>query len=65
MLETVTVNGKMLVITSVVSNQWGYLVVTFGLLAGRSVAATMVDRTLTRAEAIESAISTLTEVGAI
>jgi hypothetical protein len=65
MLETTQVNGHMVVIISVVPNQWGYLIVTLGPAPGRTVPCTMVDRSLTRAEAIESAINTLIQVGAL
>jgi hypothetical protein len=65
MLDTIQVNGHMLVVVSVVPNQWGYLIVTFGLSLGRAVTATMVNRSLTRAEAIAEAINTLTNLGAI
>lgn len=65
MLETRQVNGHMLVIMSVVGNQWGYPIVTLSLPLGRQVSCTMVSRSLTRAEAIEAAINTLTNLGAI
>lgn len=65
MLDTVTVNGHMIVIISVTSNKWGYLIVTLGVAPARKVAVTMVIRSLTRAEAIESAISTLQLIGVI
>jgi hypothetical protein len=65
MLDTVQVNGRMVVIISVTPNQWGYLIVTLGPTPGRTISCTMVDRSLTRAEAIEAAISTLIEMRAL
>jgi hypothetical protein len=65
MLPTVIVNGHMLVVISVVSNKWGYLIVTLGHVPGGQVSCTMVDRSLTRADAIADAIKTLTNLGAI
>jgi hypothetical protein len=65
MLDTVTVNGHMVVIISVVPNQWGYLIVTLGPAPGRQVRCTMVDRSLTRAEAVSAAVSTLTLLGVL
>lgn len=55
----------MVVVISVIPNKWGYLVVTFGLSLGRVITSTMVNRSLTRAEAIDAAVSTLTEMGVI
>lgn len=65
MLNTVTVNGHMVVIISVVANKWGYLIVTLGPAPGRVLSCTMVDRSLTCEEAVSAAISTLMEVGAL
>ena len=65
MLETLTVNGHMVVVISVVPNQWGYLIVTLGPAPGKVISATMVSRSLTRDEAIEAAIITLTNLGAL
>jgi hypothetical protein len=65
MYDTVTVNGHMVVVVSVVPNQWGYLIVTLGHRPGKTVSCTMVERSLTRAEAISAAITTLTQLGAI
>ena len=65
MYDTVQVNGHMVVVISVIANKWGYLIVTLGHRPGRTVSCTMVNRSLTRADAIAEAINTLTELGAI